>query len=281
MATSQTLEIFPSMDLDMMFYQAICAVFLMILKSTLCSPCDRAEYETNGECCPMCSPGTRVYRHCTEFTSTSCVPCIGATFTNRPNGLSYCFPCAVCDQGLGLKTMTECTASSDTVCGVLEGNYCTDPYEGGCRAARKHTTCKPGDFIKHPGTDSTDTECEICPENSFSSGSSTSCTPHTDCESKGLPTVKPGDSVSDSQCGEKNWAPLIVWIVVGIIVVLFLVGGVTLYKSGFCSKKNNLSKPGPLQQDQECQLQQSEESEVVHKQDDSPSQDSDTRTKCN
>ncbi|XP_029103456.1 tumor necrosis factor receptor superfamily member 5-like isoform X4 [Scleropages formosus] len=172
MATSQTLEIFPSMDLDMMFYQAICAVFLMILKSTLCSPCDRAEYETNGECCPMCSPGT----------------------------------------------------------------------------------------------DSTDTECEICPENSFSSGSSTSCTPHTDCESKGLPTVKPGDSVSDSQCGEKNWAPLIVWIVVGIIVVLFLVGGVTLYKSGFCSKKNNLSKPGPLQQDQECQLQQSEESEVVHKQ---------------
>ncbi|XP_018587962.1 tumor necrosis factor receptor superfamily member 5-like isoform X1 [Scleropages formosus] len=236
----------------MMFYQTICAVFLLLLKSDLCPPCDRAEYEKNGECCPMCPPGTRVHRHCTAYTSTTCVPCIGDTFTDKPNGLISCFPCTVCQKGLGVKTVKECTASSDTVCGVLEGNYCIDPYGGGCRAAQKHTTCKPGHFIKHPGTDSTDTVCEICPENSFSDGSSTSCTSHTDCQSKGLPTVKPGDSVSDSQCGEKNWAPLIVGIVLGIILVLLLVGGVKLYKSRVCPKKNNSSKPGPLQQDQVC-----------------------------
>uniref|UniRef100_A0A8C9QWT3 TNFR-Cys domain-containing protein n=1 Tax=Scleropages formosus TaxID=113540 RepID=A0A8C9QWT3_SCLFO len=171
-----------------------------------------------GQCCPMCPPGTRVYRQCTEFTSTSCVPCIGSTFTNKPNGLSYCFPCTVCDQGLLVKTVKECTASSDTVCGVLEGNYCIDPYGGGCRAAQKHTTCKPGHFIRQPGTDSADTVCENCPENSYSNGSSTSCTPHTNCESKGLSPVKPGNSVSDSQCGQ-NGGPVIAWIVVGIIFV--------------------------------------------------------------
>ncbi|KAL4593146.1 tumor necrosis factor receptor superfamily member 5-like isoform X1, partial [Arapaima gigas] len=145
--------------------------------------------------------GTHVYRHCTFDTSTSCVPCTGSTFTDRPNGVTKCPSCTVCDQGLGVKTEKECTASSDTVCGVLEGNYCVDPYEGGCRAAEKHTTCKPGQFIKHPGTQYSDVVCENCRENSFSNGSSTSCTPHTDCNSAGLPMVKPGDSVSDSVCG--------------------------------------------------------------------------------
>ncbi|KAL4593642.1 tumor necrosis factor receptor superfamily member 5-like isoform X1, partial [Arapaima gigas] len=115
------------------------------------SACGRAEYETNGQCCPMCSLGTRVYKDCTDYTSTSCVPCTEATFTDKLNRLITCFPCTVCDKGFGLKTVKECTASSDTVCGVLEGNYCVDPYEGGCRKAEKHTTCKPGQFIEIPG----------------------------------------------------------------------------------------------------------------------------------
>uniref|UniRef100_A0A8C9VQW0 TNFR-Cys domain-containing protein n=1 Tax=Scleropages formosus TaxID=113540 RepID=A0A8C9VQW0_SCLFO len=147
-------------------------ISFFIITYDLCSGCDRAEYEIKGECCPMCPPGTRVYKHCTRNSSTSCVPCIGPTFTDKPNGLIHCFPCTVCDKG-------EISSTSDTVCGALEGNYCIDPYEGGCRAAQKHTTCKPGYFIKHPGTDSTDAVCEKCPENSYSVESSTSCTPHT------------------------------------------------------------------------------------------------------
>uniref|UniRef100_A0A8C9W195 TNFR-Cys domain-containing protein n=1 Tax=Scleropages formosus TaxID=113540 RepID=A0A8C9W195_SCLFO len=131
--------------------------------------------------------------------------------------------------GLGLKTVKECKPSSDAVCGALEGNYCIDPYEGGCRAAKEHTTCKPGHFIKHPGTDSTDTVCEICPERSFSNGSSISCTPHTDCESKGLPTIKPGDSVSDSQCGNKSWEMIVFLSLLGMSVLLLAGGGVIGY----------------------------------------------------
>uniref|UniRef100_A0A8C9W383 TNFR-Cys domain-containing protein n=1 Tax=Scleropages formosus TaxID=113540 RepID=A0A8C9W383_SCLFO len=164
----------------MMFCQTICAVILLIVKYNLCSACDETEYEIDGKCCPMCPPGTKVSRHCTMYTSTLCVPCTGSTFTDKPNRHRICNTCTTCNQALGLKTVKECTASSDAVCGALEGNYCIDPYEGGCRAAQKHTTCKPGHFIKHPGTDSTDTVCENCPENSFSNGSSTSCTPHTE-----------------------------------------------------------------------------------------------------
>ncbi|XP_029102893.1 tumor necrosis factor receptor superfamily member 14-like [Scleropages formosus] len=215
-----------------MFYQKKFFISFFIITYDLCSGCDRAEYEIKGECCPMCPPGTRVYKHCTRNSSTSCVPCIGPTFTDKPNGLIHCFPCTVCDKGLHLKTVKKCTATSDTVCGALEGNYCIDPYGGGCRAAQKHTTCKPGYFIKHPGTDSTDAVCEKCPENSYSVESSASCTPHTDCESKGLPTVKLGDSVSDSLCGE-NWIPLLAGIIIVVVIVVVVTVAATYVQNKF------------------------------------------------
>lgn len=43
--------------------------------------------------------GTHVYRHCTEFTSTTCVPCTDATYTEEPNGLPNCLNCKMCDSG--------------------------------------------------------------------------------------------------------------------------------------------------------------------------------------
>ncbi|XP_029105619.1 tumor necrosis factor receptor superfamily member 14-like isoform X2 [Scleropages formosus] len=201
-------------------------LFLFLLLLCACNACGSAEYKTGAECCPMCAPGTHVYKHCTEYTSTSCVPCVGSTFIDKPNGLTKCTPCMACDHGLGVKTVKECTASSDTVCGVLEGNYCIDPYKGGCRAAQKHTTCKPGHFIKHPGTEYSDTVCENCPEKSYSNGSSTSCTPHTDCASRGLCTLKQGDSVSDSECVHRSRLGLLVAAVgaVGAVTVMCIYG---------------------------------------------------------
>ncbi|KAL4601502.1 tumor necrosis factor receptor superfamily member 5-like isoform X1, partial [Arapaima gigas] len=196
----------------------ISKLFLFLSCANACGP---AEYKIGGECCPVCTPGYRVYGHCTAYTSTTCIPCTGSTFMDKPNGLTTCKPCTVCDPGLGLKTVKECTASSDTVCGVLEGSYCVDPYEGGCRAAEKHTTCKPGQFIKHSGKKYSDTVCENCAENSYSNGSSRSCTPHTDCESKGLLMVKPGNSVSDSECRINSQ----IFLSLGIIVAIILLGG--------------------------------------------------------
>ncbi|XP_029105614.1 tumor necrosis factor receptor superfamily member 14-like isoform X7 [Scleropages formosus] len=222
-----------------MYLSKICVMLLLTVPYSLCSACGWAEYATDGRCCPMCTPGYFVSEDCTSKSITICHPCPVSTFTDKPHGRHICNPCTACNQGLGLKPVKECKPFSDTVCGVLEGNYCTDPYEGGCRAAQKHTTCKPGEVIKHPGTEYKDTVCENCPENSYSNGSSTSCTPHTDCKSQGFYTLKPGDSVSDSQCGEISRVPLIAGITVGILLLLLLVGGVTLYKSGFCHKENS------------------------------------------
>ncbi|XP_048873844.1 tumor necrosis factor receptor superfamily member 14-like isoform X2 [Brienomyrus brachyistius] len=184
--------------------QTYLIILLLCVNYNPCSACGQAEYKIGDECCPMCHPGSRVYRHCTALASTSCVPCPDSAFSDQPDSLGQCSPCTVCVKGLGVKTVTACTPSSDTVCGVLEGHYCINPYKGGCRAANKHTACKPGQFIQQPGTEYTDTVCEDCSDNSYSDGSFTACKPHTHCESRGLVTVKAGDKAADSECGEKS-----------------------------------------------------------------------------
>uniref|UniRef100_W5MF94 Zgc:153759 n=1 Tax=Lepisosteus oculatus TaxID=7918 RepID=W5MF94_LEPOC len=202
------------------------------LNHTVCSEgqfTKQNEYLVNGECCPMCPIGSRVLRHCTEFSNTSCIPCVGPTYTDQPNGLLSCFPCKVCDPGLGLRTLHGCTNQKDTVCWVLSGYYCIDQADGGCRAARPHTVCAPGQWVKQPGSDSTDTECEDCPQNSYSDGLFTSCKPHTDCEARGLQEIRPGTSASDVECGEMSnpVVPIVtvlaIFIPISIRVVIFLV----------------------------------------------------------
>ncbi|XP_035237195.1 tumor necrosis factor receptor superfamily member 14-like [Anguilla anguilla] len=206
--------------------------YLLLLFCGLAYSCGSAEYENNGECCPMCTPGTRVYKHCTEYTSTSCVPCIQKSFVDVPSGLSHCLPCIVCDQAMGLKTERECTPTSDTVCGPLDHHYCTKTDNKGCSFAQKHTICRPGQFIIHNGwialislrdrTTLTNTECGYCPDKTFSNKSfSAYCKPHTHCQSLGLQEITAGTNTSDSECGPRN-------IPVSIIIVPVLLVSVSV-----------------------------------------------------
>jgi hypothetical protein len=47
----------------------------------------------------FCPTGMYVYRHCTEFTSTSCASCTEGTFQDGDNGREQCFSCKHCDPG--------------------------------------------------------------------------------------------------------------------------------------------------------------------------------------
>lgn len=53
----------------------------------------------------------------------------------------------------GLRTQKACTPLSDTVCEPVEGFYCVIQEKGSCRAAVKHSQCKPGEFIQQRGID--------------------------------------------------------------------------------------------------------------------------------
>ncbi|KAF7210566.1 tumor necrosis factor receptor superfamily member 14 isoform X3 [Nothobranchius furzeri] len=193
-------------------------------------PCHLTEYKTGNGCCPMCPPGSRVKSDCTEDRSTSCLPCVAGTFMDKPTGQKMCFPCSVCDSGSGLKTKHSCSLASDTVCEPLEGFFCIDSTPGRCSAAQRHSRCEPGDFISKAGTSSSDAECSPCSRGTFSNGSSASCQPHTQCETKNLQLTKEGTSSSDAECGERAAvAPVAAGVGVGLLLLLLALGAAGLY----------------------------------------------------
>uniref|UniRef100_A0A3B3UM12 TNFR-Cys domain-containing protein n=1 Tax=Poecilia latipinna TaxID=48699 RepID=A0A3B3UM12_9TELE len=193
--------------------------------------CHLTEYEIEGECCPMCPPGTRVKTDCTEFKSTSCQKCPETTYMDLPNGLKRCYPCSTCGSA-GLKEKRGCEITADTVCEPMEGFYCTDSTSEGCVVAQKHRSCEPGQFITRMGTASTDTECSECISGSFSDGTMLSCQPHTQCEKENLQLIKAGTASTDAECGEKSSSTI--GIVIGVLMIFLgaatIGGGVFLWK---------------------------------------------------
>ncbi|XP_059915684.1 tumor necrosis factor receptor superfamily member 14-like isoform X24 [Gadus macrocephalus] len=196
----------------------------IIDNATASANCRPAEYSSEEGCCPTCPPGMHVNRHCTEFRSTSCASCTEGTFQDGNNGREQCFSCKHCDAGLGLKEKKSCSSTSDAVCEVLDGFFCSDSNRGGCRAAQRHTVCSPGQYIGQRGTADKDTECLHCTDGTFSDGTSSSCQNHTKCESVGLKLIRPGTDSTDSECGEHGpHAGLVAGIVIpGVMLVMAL-----------------------------------------------------------
>ncbi|XP_034447376.1 tumor necrosis factor receptor superfamily member 14-like isoform X2 [Hippoglossus hippoglossus] len=191
----------------------ICLVKVFCVNTLTCHP---TEYQTGNECCPLCPSGNRVKTHCTEFRSTSCLPCVNDTFMNLPTGLKQCLPCTTCGPDSGLKIYTSCTATTDSLCEPLEGFYCIDPIQNHCAAAQKHKQCQPGQYIKHRGTAQTDSQCSDCSVGTFSDGTRTSCQPHTQCESLNLKLMQPGTASTDAECGNSSLKKAPVAIIVAV-----------------------------------------------------------------
>ncbi|XP_030234061.1 tumor necrosis factor receptor superfamily member 14 isoform X2 [Gadus morhua] len=186
--------------------------------------CRQAEYQVEGQCCPTCPAGMHVNRHCTEFRSTSCASCTEGTFQDGDNGREQCFLCKHCDAGLGLMVKKSCSSTSDAVCEVLDGFFCSDSNRGGCRTAQRHTVCSPGQYIGQRGTADKDTECFHCTDGTFSDGASSSCQSHRKCESVGLKLMRPGTDSTDSECREHgSERGYVAGIIPGVILVMALI----------------------------------------------------------
>ncbi|XP_061543544.1 tumor necrosis factor receptor superfamily member 14-like isoform X2 [Phycodurus eques] len=222
--------------------------------------CHQTEYQLNQEqCCPKCPTGSHVRNECTiDGGSTSCRLCMNRTYMNIPTGLKHCFPCTNCNAGSGLGIKRGCTTVSDAVCKPLDGFFCVDPVADGCLEARKHTECRPGQYISLKGpqrssqqppkngcsppkrahkrptgegakrgerkvarTPFNDTVCSECVGETFSNGKYTACQPHTKCESKSL-LIKPGTASTDAECGEKHFHMCFVSVILICVLVPIL-----------------------------------------------------------
>ncbi|MCI4380680.1 hypothetical protein PGIGA_G00242730 [Pangasianodon gigas] len=197
----------------------ICLTLLNLIIVMGCKACNSAEYEIDGECCPMCAPGHHVLKHCDSNSGTRCKVCTGSTYTDVPNGLTACLSCTVCDEGNGLRVKHKCLYNSDTVCEPLPGYYCIETHGESCRKAREHSTCLPGQYIYQIGTSLIDTVCKDCSEETYSDGSLMHCEPHTNCESLGQITITQGTKSSDAVCSHK---PTHLGLIIGILLSLLL-----------------------------------------------------------
>ncbi|XP_028850170.1 tumor necrosis factor receptor superfamily member 14-like isoform X3 [Denticeps clupeoides] len=191
------------------YFSAACLyITVSCVLSSLGQRCGPLEYlhKTEG-CCPMCDPGLVVSKDCTEYSSTSCIPCItGQTYMNEPNGLSSCFRCKSCDSGQGLLIKDKCTITRNTVCDLHPGYYCVSySGEGECNFGEKHQKCGPGQRVKTPGTKSADTVCEECPDG-FYSTAGINCTKWTDCAITGEEENEKGNSTKDVTCWRRSRA---------------------------------------------------------------------------
>ncbi|XP_062315678.1 tumor necrosis factor receptor superfamily member 14-like isoform X1 [Osmerus eperlanus] len=221
------------------YSQLVTLILLLSLYIGLCIACGRAEYQIGKECCPMCAPGNRVHKHCTEFTSTSCIPCTGSTFLDQPNGHTTCFPCTNCDPVSGLKVKQGCTSISDAVCQPLEGYFCKLPTYQGCAFAQEHSRCKPGQYISQQATSSKDTECSDCTGDTFSNGSLTSCQPHTKCESLDKVQGSPGNHSSDTTCETATSGVGVILIVIATCIPI--VGTMAFLVYWKCVRKKTMN----------------------------------------
>ncbi|XP_030393589.1 tumor necrosis factor receptor superfamily member 14-like isoform X2 [Gopherus evgoodei] len=187
--------------------------------------CDPGEYEINGECCPLCSAGSRVVKHCKPSTSTTCMPCVDDTYTEHPNGLTECMRCKICDAGARLMVKEKCTYTKNTVCGCAPGDFCRHPAGGDCEMCSASTVCFPGFMVKEPGTEFRDNICEVCPDGTFSANNmSHTCQPWTKCEEEGMTEGKVGTATSDAVCVKRGlsvtgMALIIVFLVLSVPAV--------------------------------------------------------------
>ncbi|CAL8288276.1 unnamed protein product [Gadus morhua 'NCC'] len=166
--------------------------------------CLQDQYRVRERCCYACDAGSRIYRDCPlEGGQTRCRPCAKDTFATGLNRYKHCTPCTSCESDRGLRLKRSCTETRSALCETMDGYFCREPLEGGCREAQRHSvSCSAGYQIGQKGTADKDTECLKCTNGTFSNGTLTSCQPHTNCEALNLYQIKPGTDSTDSECGE-------------------------------------------------------------------------------
>ncbi|KAM9824009.1 tumor necrosis factor receptor superfamily member 11B-like [Neosynchiropus ocellatus] len=149
--------------------------------------------------CDGCPPGTYLVSRCAATRATRCSPCPAGSFTELWNTVTECLRCRACDWNQEVKS--ECRADSDRQCRCKGGYY----TEEGSDTCAPHSRCPTGEGVLHRGTLTADTECQSCPDRTFSDRNSEvqECVKHRSCEStEGFKRLLAGTSWHDTICGK-------------------------------------------------------------------------------
>ncbi|NXI45369.1 TNR25 factor, partial [Galbula dea] len=119
--------------------------------------------ESDRRCCTQCPAGTYLHQPCSILGNDSvCTACPTGTFSAQPNTFFKCQACYECDQQAFQSVLSNCSATSNVVCGCESGHFreCFDTLcsDFSCRQCQ---TCT-GRLIQRPCSERQDTLCGSC-----------------------------------------------------------------------------------------------------------------------
>ncbi|XP_069057694.1 uncharacterized protein [Pleurodeles waltl] len=103
-----------------------------------------------------------------------------------------------------LDLVADCTPTQNTRCACRGGFTCRTPpaAKDTCDDCRKIKACGPGQGVLKKATPWVDTQCQACPESTFSNitDSISPCLNHTQCSALGLVVKSSGTATNDTLC---------------------------------------------------------------------------------
>ncbi|NXN95373.1 TNR25 factor, partial [Rhinopomastus cyanomelas] len=134
-------------------------------------PADTNWIAEAGRCCTLCPAGKFLERACSSHSNKSfCSPCSPGTFLSQPNTFRKCQACYECDRQAFQSVLSNCSATSNVVCGCEPGHFrrcldhsCSDFF---CQQCQPCT----GRFIQRPCSETQDALCGTCKPDFYAEG---------------------------------------------------------------------------------------------------------------
>uniref|UniRef100_A0A3B4BBF1 TNFR-Cys domain-containing protein n=1 Tax=Periophthalmus magnuspinnatus TaxID=409849 RepID=A0A3B4BBF1_9GOBI len=155
------------------------------------------QYLLNGQCCLKCKPGTSMQTN--MCTNPVCKECDENEYMDKYNTEPLCERQPYCDPNQNFEFPKSTSKTKRFTCLCREGFHCSSQT---CLTCVAHTECEPGYGAKTTGGQTRDTQCEKCPDGTFSDEKSwnSTCKKMTECQSGYDP--QGGSSESDNLCGK-------------------------------------------------------------------------------
>ncbi|XP_015228623.1 PREDICTED: tumor necrosis factor receptor superfamily member 5-like isoform X2 [Cyprinodon variegatus] len=194
--------------------------------------CDTlTQYEKGAQCCQMCEPGKKMIDN--NCHAPKCEPCGKDEYLDTYSTEAKCERQPYCDPNKNFVVPVH-QIDKKTDCTCKPGFHCSGKA---CLSCLPHKTCGPGEGVLHKGSPTHDTECQSCPEGTFSNETSMNdgCVKHTECPLGYIATV-PGTAQTDTVC-EIQRSHVILPIVLTVVIIALILAGVLFYlKSRKCLK---------------------------------------------
>ncbi|XP_046895463.1 tumor necrosis factor receptor superfamily member 5 isoform X2 [Hypomesus transpacificus] len=211
----------------------------VLVVSSDTSTCDPAtQYQDGDNCCQMCGPGTKMLSP-PVCEDAQCEPCPENEYQDAYTRDDICQRQPYCDPNKYFEFTRNNNKTSRVKCRCKPGYHCNSKD---CLLCMPHTKCEPGSGVVSRGTDKEDTQCQVCPPNTFSNDTSavSECLKHTIC---GGNTETEGTNESDTVCAVSRVSPgVIAIIIVGIILAMVVLSGFLFWKHASGPTKGKVKK---------------------------------------